>query len=532
MTVSTHPTKPVEIAPAPAHARQPGAGRPYREQTWFLAALLLTGAALCAWTWGVTTPARADALPSVLFEIATFTGILVALTLRDPERRLRLSNPALSVLGWMFYYFIKPALTWLQGYRLAYESGSTILLDAGIVANVQYLHIYFMGAFFVAYTLVAPSSSVRAIFTAGSQPRLPVAPFLALGLSSFLAMLVERVITTGSILPSASYGELWAQNYDSTQQAREAGGADYLVTQVYSKIWYFPTMALGLGLGVLLARYATRRQWLGLVGVFGLAPVLLLLGEGGRSNVAYPFLIAILIGDSLAGPYRWWRFVPLVALALKAFDFYGFYRGHQHQGVREAVDASMAQIEGLQDRIETEDSTMLTKEAYCIFVSDHGREYRGVGYFYDTLIQLLPGQLAPEKRLAFNTSNFLSNEFIGYTRRGGGGTAGAILGDGYFMGGTLGVIALAVVLGVTLGLVVRWGMSGDGGRPVLWRYLLMLMICVQTTHYIRADYSVVLVQILYYVVIPAVAMRLAMEAGFLRDSPWNLRLEVARPGRR
>ncbi|MEZ4393364.1 MAG: hypothetical protein R3A48_19940 [Polyangiales bacterium] len=68
--------------------------------------------------------------------------------LRDPEGRLRLSNPALLLLGWMFYYFIKPAIAWLQGSRMALESPGTVVLDVSVFAQVQHAHCYLAMALF------------------------------------------------------------------------------------------------------------------------------------------------------------------------------------------------------------------------------------------------------------------------------------------------------------------------------------------------------------------------------------------------
>ncbi len=275
----------------------------------------------------------------------------------------------------------------------------------------------------------------------------------------------------------------------------------------------------------MITRLTPQKQWSRLAMFFGQVPLLLLLGSGSRSFVAFPLLLAFMIMDALSGPYRWWRLTPLAALALKLFDFYGFFRTYQHQGFREGIDASMQDIASFSDTIRSEDATMVTKEAYCAMVVNHGREFRGLGYFYDTFLQLLPSQIAPEKLALVNTADWLGNELLGYGRYASG-TAGAMVCDGNLIGGTVGVLGLATVLGLTFGGVVRWGMSGPGGRPVLWRYLLMLMISVQATQYIRADYALVLTQLLYYVVMPAVLIWLFVGDGEGSRSPWLRSLDT------
>jgi hypothetical protein len=54
---------------------------------------------------------------------------------------------------------------------------------------------------------------------------------------------------------------------------------------------------------------------------------------------------------------------------------------------------------------------------------------------------------------------------------------------------------------------------------------------VQSTQYIRADYSVVLIQLLYYVVVPAVLLRVLEESRFLTNSVWTQRLDTIEPAR-
>ncbi|MFO0647405.1 MAG: hypothetical protein U0326_14290 [Polyangiales bacterium] len=496
-----------------------------RERERLIAVEMFVAAGLCAWAWKVAIPDRAEVLPSVFAEIAVLALCVITLTTRDPLGTLRLSNPALSMVGWMFYYFIKPAFTWLQGYRMMFESSSTIILDASIVSDVQLLHCYFMGAFFTTYLLVAPRRMVRPIFTRDSQPNLPVLPFILLGLAPYVGTMVDRIATTGTIFPTASYGEAVAAEADSLFESRAEGGAGYFLTQVLSKVWYFPLMALGLGYGVLVSKYVTQKRWLRVAAIFAQVPVLLLLGSGSRSGTIYPFLLAIMIADALSGPYRWWRLTPLMGVALEAFDFYGFFRGHQQEGFQAGIESSLREIDAAPDTARSEDATMLTKEAYCLFIVNHGRDYKGIEYFAEQLIQLLPAQLAPEKMRQVNTADFLANELIGYGRYASG-VAGAMVGDGYLMGGTLGVICLSAVLGLTFGLVVRWGMSGANGQAVLWRYLLMVMISVQATQYIRADFSVVLVQILYYVVLPGLAMRVLSDARIITSAGWARRLST------
>jgi hypothetical protein len=356
-------------------------------------------------------------------------------------------------------------------------------------------------------------------------PEARVSPLVLAGLATYILTAIERIISTGNILATTNYGENMARDLDASMEAHAEGGAGLIITQILSKIWYYPTMALGLGYAVVISKMFASRRWSALAIFLAQVPLLLVLGSGSRSAKIYPFLLAFVVADALAGPIRWWRALPLVYLGIQFFDLYGVFRGHQNKTFGDAIDATSQDINRMADVVMTEDAGMLTKEAYCVLVSQHGgREYQGLSYFGNQLIQILPGQIVPEKATVFNMSEFLSNELIGYGRYASG-TAGAMVGDGLFMGGTIGVIVLSALLGLIFGLVVRWGMSPTNGRPMLLRYCLMLMISVQSTQNIRADLGVVLIQTLYWLVIPAVLMRIIFESGFLSNTLWVRTLE-------
>lgn len=472
---------------------------------------------------------RLAATNSVIVEIFLLFGLAGALVLRDPEGRLRLSNPALLLLGWMFYYFIKPAMAWLQGSRMALESPGTVVLDVSVFAQVQHAHCYLALALFAGYFLVAPASVPRAIF-AKSGPEIRPTWFIALGLLPYATNILERLVTTGSIFASASYGDLTATGAAQLQASRSEGGAGYLVTQIMSKVWYFPIMALGLGYFVLLARYLREDKRIALGLFFAQIPVLLFLGNGGRSYTVFPFLIALILVDALSVQLRWIRALPAAAAAVQAFNFYGILRGFQSDSPTGAINASIETIQSQSNVLNTEDGIMLTKEAYCLLLSMHGHNQRGIGYFSDSIILLLPAQIAPSKAFIRTTAEFLSDELLGH-RRQGAGVAGTIVGDGLLLGGDYGVAILGAVLGVILGLMVRWGLSGQGGAR-LWRCVIMLLMTAQTAQYIRADLVVVLTQLLYYVLLPAIVIQVLLAAKILDRDLWEMQIPLIHRERR
>lgn len=497
--------------------------------TTVLAALFGSAAALSAYAALTVTEVRSTALGPFIAEVFLLAAIGGVMALRDPEGRLRLSNPALMLLGWMFYYFVKPALAWLQGYRMALESPGTVVLDTELVSQVQVSHCWFALALFGVYFLLAPSAVPSADPQGERDGLIRPWPFVIVGLLPYALNVVDRLMSGGSLVATASYGNVTEDINESIAASRSTGGAGYFVTQVLSKVWYLPLMSLGVGYYALLARFLRERRRLSLVLFFAQIPVLLFLGDGGRSYTIFPFLIALILADALAVPLRWARYLPAVGAAVQAFNFYGVFRGFQDEGPTGAFNASVDVLTSGDRVLNTEDGIMLTKEAYCLLLAGHGQIARGADYFLDAMILLLPSQIAPGKASLRSTAEFLSDELLGQRRRGAG-VAGTMVGDGLLIGGDLGVVVLGAVLGTILGLLVRWGYQGRDGAQ-LWRGVIMLLITAQTTQYVRADLVVVLTQIVYYVVLPSLLIQLLLATRMLDRSVWEMRLAMLRGAR-
>lgn len=486
---------------------------------------------LAAYAWRITVPERAAVLPIVLAEVALWGSILVALVLRHPRHELRMSEPTLTVLGWMFYYFIKPTLSWLEGRRFMFEGSGTVILEPDIVARVQQLHMLFMVGFFGAYLIFAPHIIPTPIPREDRARRLPnVGALVLVGLFPYIVEVGGRIIATGSILPSKNYGDATFESFDALTASRAAGGADYLLTQILSKLWFFPLASLGLGYGVVLARLITGSRWAMMILFFAQVPLLFILGSGSRSYAVFPFLMAVMIADVLAGPFRWRYFLPLAVVGLPIVEFYGIFRGHQDLAIRDAMNASQEQIASEADLVNTEDSGMLVKEAFCVLYVDHTRQFRGLEYFVDSVLMVLPAQIVPDKAQIMVTSSFLSDVFLGFTAARGAGFAGTAIGDGYMIAGEIGVLGLAGVMGAIFALVMRFGATGDGVTrgPLAWRYLYTLLFAAQVTQYIRADLSLALSYLLYFLLIPFALVRAFEGTLISATSFWMDRLPIFR----
>lgn len=510
------------VTPVAAFDRSVSASRVKLSQTpvpW-LFALGVGAAAYGVW---VTDPERIAVLPGFLTVVTTWTMLLVVTVLRHPYRQLRMSEPAVPIFGWMFYYFIKPMFAWLAGRRFAFEHPSTVILEPALVSRLQVLHVLFMLSFFGVYFSLAPKVCLVPPFRS-SEPAAPprVRWLVLLGLLPYLYTAIERLVSTGTILPTRTYGSSTFESYEALLASRAVGGADYLLTQIFAKIWFFPILALGIGYGITFARYVVSGSWLLLALFFAQIPALFLLGPGSRSYSIYPFIIAIMIGDLLAGPLRWRYLLVLIAIGLPVFEFYGVARSYQDQGIREAFESSQQVLAERGELVDTEDSGMLVKEAFCVVYADHTRTTLGAEYFLNNVLQLLPMQLIPDKVQFWNTSNFLGQQFLGSAASRGAGMAGTAIGDGYLIGQEFGLVLLAAVYGLIPAVMQRLVMlHGRSRGPIVWRYLLVLTFSVHAPQFIRADLCILLNAAIFWLAFPALMVLAAEQTVIPRSSFWR-----------
>ncbi|MEZ4406841.1 MAG: hypothetical protein R3A52_10235 [Polyangiales bacterium] len=194
------------------------------------------------------TPERLAVLPGYLAECLVWCGMLAMLIWRDPENGVRLSNPLLPVLVVFANFYILPAASWVHGVNLEVAWHHFGRLRVDTVTHIQYLHALLMAAFGAAYFTVSPRAfparpeSAELTFPKGQT-------LILLGLIVPVATIVGRVASTGHILPQANYGAAWQAGHVAVQSDRSLGGASYVVDQVLSKVWLYPTMALGIGSG-------------------------------------------------------------------------------------------------------------------------------------------------------------------------------------------------------------------------------------------------------------------------------------------
>ncbi len=474
-----------------------------------------------------TEDVRAPGMFSVMVEYSVWIGLLLVAMLRSPGATLRVSDPYLMMLGLGFNFLVTPGILWLHGAELERQWFELGRIRMEIFIQLQWLHVMFILGLSAAYFALAPRHRFISIARDPDVALPNSTPWIVMGLLPFLIGVVQRVITTGSLSATQNYGEIWANDYAAATAVHAEGGSALVASQFVGKVWFLPWLALGIGEGLLLARLLREKRLLPLV-LFALqAPVLLFLNSGGRSVIAAPFLIAVLVADVLVGPIRWRWVLSIGAVAMVFLNFFGIYRAYRERDFGEAFAIANERFSSVSrtESLSAEGPIMLMKEHFAIAWTDATNYTRGVSYFSESILSLLPQQIVPEKLRYMNTSAFLSREFLGGAADVGAGIAGAIIADGYMIGRELGVIVLGVVLGGIGGGISRALATGSqqaDGQPMLWQVVLLVSWSLQGIPFFRNDLSVVVSQLGSVVVIPSVLF--ALWVGLTPNSPWAIRV--------
>ena len=473
---------------------------------------------------------RAAGMPALMMEYAAWIALLGVAMVRSPAGVLRVSDPYLMLLGLGFNFLVYPGIIWLHGAdmeRQWYEFGR-IRMD--IFVQLQGLHVMFMVALSALYFAIAPRHRFRFEARDADAPLPDGRPWIVIGLLPVIYAAAQRLITTGTLAATKTYGEAWTTDYAEISAVHAEGGSALVAAQFVGKVWFLPWLALGIGEGLLLAKLLRDRRRLPLV-LFALqAPVLLFLNSGGRSVIAAPFLIAVLVADVLVGPIKWRWVLSIGAVAMVGLNFFGIYRAYRDRDFGEAFALANEEFGNVSrsEAVSAEGPIMLVKEHFSIAWTDANNYTRGLSYFTESILALLPQQMVPDKLRFMNTTNFLSREFLGRAADIGGGVAGAIIADGYMIGRELGVIVLGAVLGAIAGAINRalsWSGHRDGAQPMLWQVVLLVSWSSQSIPFYRNDLSSVISQLLSVVGIPAVLF--AAWASLSPRSRWTRRVSTS-----
>ncbi len=437
------------------------------------------------------------------FQMLSWTGALLVLIQRDPRRQLRISDPGFLLLFWSGVYLVFPSIVWYQGGAIPFSK----YMDNELSVELIWLHSLCILGFSVGYLSIRPP-------VIGERPKvdinfLPSGYFLIflLSLAPLVVTVLIRLFSEGRILPDAAYGESWSILHSEVTTARGAGGLNFIWAQIKSKIYFYPTLVEGVGLGLLLSRAFGQRRYLKRTLLFVGIVILgeLIIGGGGRSNVIMGFLIGLILADLLVGPIPWQYLVGLFVVGSVMFDFIGFFRIHQRLPVftalTHAVDSYLSP-----DAVRFREFTvMLPKESYMIWLVRNERGIEGVSYFVQNITAVIPSQLLPQKLSWEWTRDIISRQFLGSGYYdGGGGVAGTIIGGGYRFAGALGVFLIAAFVGLLLGVVQRWGLSksSNGKKVSLLQLCLLAGFLSWTFDAVRSDFGSLVIRLVYGIVVP------------------------------
>jgi hypothetical protein len=474
---------------------------------------------------------RAGGLPSVLVEYTVWVALIGVAMLRSPRAVLRISDPFLALMGLAFNFIVSPGILWLHGADLEATWFEVGRIRMDIFVQIQWLHVMFLLSLSLVYFALAPRPRFTAVAWDPDFELPKPAAWIVLGVLPFALSVVQRIITTGHITATQSYGEVWSNDYAALSAAQVEGGSALLVSQIFGKVWFLPWLVLSIGEGLLLARLLRAGRRIPIV-LFALQlPVMLVLGTGGRSVIVAPFFIALLIADVLAGPLRWRWVLSVGGVAMVGLNFFAYYRAFRDQEVGQAIALANERFTSMSrsESFSAESTVMLVKEHFAIAWTDANNYSRGISYFTESVLSLLPQQIVPDKVHFLGTANFLAHQLLGRAADLGSGIAGSMIVDGYMIGRELGVIVLGAVLGVVAGGIVRVlsvGSERADGKPMLWAVVLLMSWSLQSIHFYRNDFAAIVSQVGSVIVLPSLIFLLWVR--LTPTSPWARRVPIAR----
>jgi hypothetical protein len=422
---------------------------------------------------------------------------------------LRISNAGTLALSWMTIYLILPSLEALRGNQFLVELAER---REEILTELFFYHAQLFIGFGAVYGLLN-----RLIPTVQLEPKREWHSngrwILGISTVPLFYDLLVRVLSGEGILPSVSYGDSWTNVTDYYSAAQGAGGVLQVIAQLRSKTSVFVMMLQGLGAGLimtdmLLTRERKSANFLILLGFFG---VTLTLGAGGRSGVLLVGLMGIYICDRFVGPLKWRHLLPALLVVGLAFEFYGHFRTYRGLGMSTAVRQSVA-------------SLRVGESQFGEFLLMLPKEERGLDLFRDAVDPLeyilacttnfLPSQIAPWKGRFEGTANALSLSLLGGDAvRMGGGVAGAIIVDGFRLGGSIGNAIIGSLLALLYFGVQYWEVKEVRSRASmipLYKLVLCAGFSVNAVNVVRGDLPSIIGFIVYYVVTPGIIITLLL----------------------
>lgn len=443
------------------------------------------------------------------FQVAC-AGISWLLIIIQSHGVIRVSNPGFYILAWLSLYLLWPSYALLTGDE--YFTGRMKYDDE--VAQLFLYHGQFFIGVTVAFSIVSRNIRQKTIFVPTSW-LYRGRHLLGMMLLPTLLESTLRFAQTGSPLPTTSYGDAWSNVFDYYEQAASAGGAAKLIAQIQSKTSFFLLVGQGLAIGLTLAEGVIFRKMrlLCLSSVACFLLILLTFGAVGRGGTLLAALIGVYICDRIAGPLKWRNLAAAGVLILLTFEFYGSFRALRIHGLITGASMSLQGLREPGDARFSEFFSMLPKEELGIKIFKS--ETESWRYLLNSVVSVIPSQIAPWKTSIATTGGTLSLDMLGVeatSYAGGGGVAGAIIVDGFRFLGAYGNIFLGLLFGIIYGALYSWENRQINGLKI-W---LVAGASVYSLTIVRSDLGGIITLILYYVALPYLAIKMLFPARFRR----------------
>jgi len=476
-------------------------------------AIVVAAAAALLWGYCIVYADPAIAVMGMSFQIFTFAAGLVILLQKKPSGRLTLGNLGMIYALGCISYLLFPSVLCLTNSSIHIQYGEYVTPE---IANLLFwLHGLYFLTFVIAYVLSSgPVSNLRIIGRNQIPPgsRFLILAFVAMTLLLFFA----QALSTGRWLPQLNREVAVLEEYEVGVASVQAGGLSLLRYQILNRVSGFALLFLGLGFGLIYAKYAFRKIYslLLMIVMLVLSGFVVVFTGGGRGTGLTVMLGALVLADYLSGPLQWRYLLGLFAVGIVGTEFLGYVR-FLSTGIPFSPTDWFSYWIDTGDKF-VEQTVMLGKEAVVVSHVDSTGESWGLIYFIETMLRIIPQQIIPFKTQFTTVDSWLRDALLGADLGRESGLAGTAIGEGYFVGGALGVVIIGAVSGLTLGLVERRLLRRGDRR--LWHLIPLAYLAGNLLFLLRSDLYQLLNTLIYGVLPLSIVLRWL----FKRVSPTSL----------
>jgi hypothetical protein len=474
--------------------------------------VIVAAAAALLWGYCIVYVDPAIGVVGMSFQIFAFAAGLVILLQKKPSGRLTLGNLGVIYALGCISYLLFPSVLCLTNSSIHIQYGDYVTPEIGNL--LFWLHGLYFLAFVVAYVVSSGPVSNLKIIGRNQLPsgiRLSILAFLA-----FLIVFFVQALSTGRWLPQLDREVAVLEAYEAGVASIQVGGLSLLCYQILNRVSGFALLFLGLGFGLICAKYTSRRVYslLLMIGMLVLSGLLVIFTGGGRGAGLIVMLVALVFADYLSGPLQWRYLLVLFAIGIVGTEFVAYARFL-------TADIPFSPTDWFSYWTSTgdkffEQTVMLGKEAVVVSHVDSTGETWGPVYFIQTVLRIIPQQIILFKQQFVTVDRWLGDVLLGANVERGAGLAGTAIGEGYFVGGAPGVVVIGGISGLILGLAER-KLLRRGDRRI-WHLIPLAYLAGNLPFLLRSD----LYELLNTLILGVLPLSVVLWLLFKRMSPDNL----------